>query len=81
MPILYGVLTHCDMVDVSSKKFLKKEENFMGKLGVQDNRYLRVQNYCQDYDKLHNTDRKTNRIPEIENPVVAFMTQVMYKSS
>ena len=75
---LYGVLTHCDKVDVSSEKFLEKEKGFMDQLGVPDNRYRRVQNYCQDYDKLHNTDRMTNRIPEIENPVIAFMIQVIY---
>ncbi|KAK3105090.1 hypothetical protein FSP39_017119, partial [Pinctada imbricata] len=72
----YGVLTHCDKVDVEDETFLRKEKDFKAHLGLPDNRYMRCHNYCDDIDRTYGTNRLEENIPEIDIPVIKFMTQV-----
>ena len=73
----YGVLTHCDQIDTTSEEFREKEMAFKEKLGLQNNQYLRCKNYCDEYDEDHGTDRMQYRIPDIEIPVIKFLSQVV----
>ncbi|KAK3104891.1 hypothetical protein FSP39_012559, partial [Pinctada imbricata] len=76
----YGVLTHCDLVDVEDEAFLRKERDFKARLGLPDNRYMRCRNYCDDIDRIYGTNRLEETIPEIDIPVIKFMTQVSPQS-
>ncbi|KAK3104895.1 hypothetical protein FSP39_012807, partial [Pinctada imbricata] len=72
----YGVLTHCDKVDVEDEAFLRREKDFKAHLGLPDNRYMRCGNYCDDIDRIYGTNRLEETILEIDIPVIKFMTQV-----
>ncbi|KAK3105334.1 hypothetical protein FSP39_022872 [Pinctada imbricata] len=76
----YGVLTHFDHVNVEDEDFLRKENDFKAHLGLPDNRYMRCRNYCDDIDRVYGTNRLDETIPEIDIPVIKFMTQVHFFS-
>ena len=62
--------------DISPEWFAKRQQCFietLGLLGV-TTRYCAVSNYCDDTDKAKK--RRTSVIPEIDAPLLEFMTQV-----
>ena len=80
---LFGVMTKVDRVakdgkegDVSQKVFEDRQKRFIRALGLlgATNRYIATYNYCDDTDEEKN--RLTSVMPEIDAPLLKFMTQV-----
>ncbi|XP_067678517.1 uncharacterized protein [Haliotis asinina] len=75
---VFGVLTKQDKVGtavLSKELYNKREAQFIDALGLVGSRHrlLRCSNYCDDVDHGHRTETV---LPELDLPVLKFMTQV-----
>ncbi|XP_062608720.1 uncharacterized protein LOC134270511 [Saccostrea cucullata] len=71
---VFGVLTKKDKCNPDETDSKKKE--FCSKLGISETRSLLCTNYCGDYDNYKGQSRVNRLYPELDVPILTFMTQV-----